>query len=325
MSAPSARLRVVLIAVATWLGWSSSTLAQMSDDEYAALSHHVSVGDTVYVTTHTAGEIRGRLVHLSADSVVVASGAHPQAISFRDIGWIEKRGDPLWNGALIGGGLLAFPMMAGASASCSPDCSSAVPAAFAVGLGIGAGIGALIDSIIPGRTLVYGHRPQGFHGVLAPSPARSPETQLISLWNQVSPGDKISVHTTAGTDVVGRFVRASASSTTVAVGDEWREVPAGEVTEVLKYRGGTHVKKGLVIGIPLGALMGSNACYQIENPYQSHSGSDIPCGIGVLLGAAGGGAVGALIGGMTFGSTVVYSVAPVASAHRVGVVASFTF
>jgi len=327
MSARSFPLRIALIAVAIGVGVSSSTLAQISDAGYSKLSRQVSDGDHVFVTTRTAGEIRGRLVHLSSDAVVVASGLQEQTILLSDIAWMEKRGDRLWNGALIGGGLLGFALMGGAGASCSPDCSSVVPRAFAAGLAIGAAVGAMIDWTIPGRTLLYGKRPDRSGGVLTPAPPAPPETRqsLASLSSEVAPGDRITVRTNTGTDVNGRFVRASGASIVVDVGNGPREIPASDVAEVRRHRGGTHVKKGLLIGIPIGALLGSSACYGGLDAPPQPSDNGAPCGVGVLLGAAGGGAVGALLGGMTFGSTVVYSVAPVASSHGIGVVASLTF
>jgi hypothetical protein len=134
------------------------------------------------------------------------------------------------------------------------------------------------------------------------------------------------VRTTSGVDVNGRFTRASESSMTVVVGDDLREIPASDVVEVRRYRGGTHLKKGLWIGIPYGAWQGSAACHSdLHAPPGQNDDTGVPCGVGVLVGAAAGGAVGALIGGMTWGSSIVYSVTPIASANRVGVLASLVF
>jgi hypothetical protein len=313
MSARSFRLRVVLTAVVSAL--SSSAFAQMSDADYSNLSHRISPGDSLFVTTRTEGEIKGRLVRLSPDEIVVASTHGNQTIPFSNIGWIEQRGDPLWNGALIGAGLLGFSMMAGAGASCSPNCSSQVPQALGAGAAFGAGIGALIDWVIPGRTHVYGSLP-----------AAADAGSFGSLWSQVKPGDRIAVRTTAGAQIKGRFARVSKSSIAVDVRDGSRDIPVNEVAEVRRYRGGTHVKAGLMIGIPYGALTGSSACYSdLHAPPFENGDTGVPCAAGVVLGAAAGGAVGALLGGMTWGSRVVYTVAPVASAHSAGVIASFAF
>ena len=122
----------------------------MSDIDYSKLSKRVHPGDTVFVTTHAEGEIRGRLVRLAPEVIVVTSDQGERTVAFNEIGWIEKRGDPVWNGALIGAGILGWPMMAGAGASCSPDCATVVPQALAVGVAVGAAIGALVDALIPG-------------------------------------------------------------------------------------------------------------------------------------------------------------------------------
>jgi hypothetical protein len=313
MSACSFLLRVVLTAVVSVL--SSSAFAQMADADYSSVSHRISPGDSLFVITRTEGEIRGRLVRLSPDEIVVASTHGNQTIPFSNIGWIEKRADPLWNGALIGAGLLGFSMMGGAGASCSPDCSSQVPHALAAGAAIGGGIGALIDWMIPGRTRVFGSRP-----------AAADAGSFGSLWSRIKPGDRIAVRTTAGAQIKGRFARVSRSSITVDVGDGSRDIPANEVADVRRYRGGTHVKAGLMIGIPSGTLTGSRACYSdLHAPPFEHGDTGMPCAAGLVLGAAAGGAVGALLGGRTWGSGVVYTIAPVASAHRAGVTASFAF
>ncbi len=304
---------MILTAVVSAL--SSSAFAQMSDTDYSHLSHRISPGDSLFVTTRTEGEMRGRLVRLSPDEIVVASTHGNQTIPFSNIGWIEKRGDPLWNGALIGAGFLGFSMMAGASASCSPDCSSQVPQALGVGADIGAVIGALIDRMIPGRTRVYGSLP-----------AAADAGSFGSLWTLVKPGDRIAVRTTAGAQIKGRFARVSQSLIAVDVGDSSSDIPVNQVAEVRRYRGGTHVRAGLMIGIPYGALTGSSACYSdLHAPPSENDDTGVPCAAGVVIGAAVGGAVGALLGGMTWGSGVVYTVAPAASAHSAGVIASFAF
>ena len=327
MSAPAFRPRLVWIGIVILLIGASSVLAQPSDSDYSNVTRRLSPGDTVFITTHTEGEIRGRLVRMSPEAIVVAGDHGERSVASRDIGWIEKRGDPVWMGTLIGAGLFGFAMMGAAGASCSPDCGTQVPAAMALGIGVGAAAGALIDWMIPGRTLVYGKRSNDRTAVPGPPVATVPpksRSAAASLWRQVAPGDRITVRTTGGAEINGRFARASDASVTVDVGKELREVSANEVTEVRRYRGGTHVKKGLFIGIPLGALSGTHFCYDVDDRHQQNN-AGMPCGVGVLLGAAGGGAVGALLGRMTWGSNVIYTVAPVASAHSIGLMASFAF
>ena len=293
--------------------------AQLSDAEYSTVARRVAPGATIFVTTRTAGEIRGRLVRLTPDAVVItADGAGEQVISFGDVAWMERRGDPIWDGALIGGSIWGFGSLAGAGASCSPDCASVVPAATAIGVGVGAAFGAAIDWLIPGRMLVYGDRDR-------PKRGPSPGTSLASLWSHISPGDRVAVRTAGGAEINGRFVRASASSVVVAMGGTSQEIPASEVLEVRRYRGGTHAKKGFLIGLALGALSGTRACYSdLNEPYPTHD-SGLPCGLGVAVGAAGGGAIGAWLGRVTFGSDVAYRVTPIASPHGIAVMATFAY
>ena len=284
----------------------------------------------MFITTHTEGEIRGRLVRIAPEAIVVASERGERTVAFSDVGWIEKRGDPVWNGAVIGAFILGYGMGGGAGASCSPNCSREVPEALAMGFAIGAAVGALIDWMIPGRALVYGKRADKRQAVPARPVATAPpqsRSALASLWSRVAPGDRITrTAQRAERKSTGASHAPPMQSVTVDVGQrtpgDFRERGDGSPSVSRRHA----CQEGPVDRhTAVGALSGTNACYgNLDEPYQQHD-SGMPCGVGVLLGAAGGGAVGALLGRMTWGSTVVYTVAPVASAHSVGVIASFAF
>jgi len=136
------------------------------------------------------------------------------------------------------------------------------------------------------------------------SPA--PIASLSALSPRVKPGDTLSVRVTSGEALVGTFSRASASSLTVVVDGQSREIPANAVQQVVLRRGRNRLRLGLLIGAPIGALVGqSGGCYRVDSsPYQSRTGPS--CGASVLGGAAIGAGIGALIGSRIWRPALVY-------------------
>ena len=108
MSARSFRPRAVWIAIAVLLIGVPPVLAQPSDADYSKLARRISQGDTVFITTQTEGEVRGRLVRIAPEAIIVATEQGERTVAFSDVGWIEKRGDPVWHGALIGAVILGL-------------------------------------------------------------------------------------------------------------------------------------------------------------------------------------------------------------------------
>jgi hypothetical protein len=317
-------------AIVVAIGTAQPAIGQVVDE---ALARTVRPGQQIFVTTRTAGEKRGRFVRVSSGAVVLTSDGAEQSIPLADVGWIERRGDPLWNGALIGAGVFGFAMAAGAGASCSPNCASTVTGGWLLGGAFGAGVGTLLDAAIRGRTLVYGRRPDRTHRAstthsgAARAPIETPEPNVAtpdthqlfaSLWSRVEPGDRITIRLSTAGEIQGTFRSVSESSVTVLVGDTARDIPGADVLRITRHRGGTHVRRGLLIGASVGALAGSAPCYSVDDTKPV-----IPCGGAVLLGAAAGGVAGALLGRATFGKTVVYEAAPdtrtSAAAQRPGV------
>ena len=60
-------------------------------------------GNTISVTSRDSEEARGRLIRISPASLVLDVKGRQREFFVEDIGWVERTGDPLWNGAIIGG------------------------------------------------------------------------------------------------------------------------------------------------------------------------------------------------------------------------------
>jgi hypothetical protein len=141
--------------------------------------------------------------------------------------------------------------------------------------------------------------------------SEAPVASLSALSSRVKSGDTVSVRVTSGEDIVGAFLRASASSLTVTVGGQSRAIPANDVQQVVRRRGASRVRRGLLIGAPVGALLGLSGCTRVDTPsYQPGSGPPPSCGTTVLGGVAIGAGIGALIGSRVWRPTLVHSTPP---------------
>ena len=321
----------------------------------ATVLNRLSPKDAVIVITKNAGEMRGALVSASASSLVISVKGRREEIPAADIASIDKPGDPVWGGAIVGGVGLGLAFMGGAGASCSPNCDKEVPAAAAGGAAIGAAIGAGIDYLHRGRTRLYRaplpprvDRPAAAGPAAASEPPHQGTASLGRLWEQVKPGDPVSLDTVDGRRLEGRFNRASDAVLAVATDTGVQEFPATDVRRLARKSGGTHGRRGVLIGVPLGALFGSGACYRLDT-FMHPADSGMSCGAAVAIGAAAGGAVGFTVGRTVWRRTVVYeapdttafggadarrvtdpkrvdvAVAPMLSRHRIGVAGTVTF
>ena len=116
---------------------------------------------TVYVVDETGAETSGRLLRLNLDSLVLLVGGTERRFEAANVRRIQKRGDSLRNGALIGAVAGAVLGVVGAGISDCPgdnpggSCAGARAALFLFSTGVYAAIGTGVDAIIPGRTTLY--------------------------------------------------------------------------------------------------------------------------------------------------------------------------
>lgn len=126
---------------------------------------------TVYVLDDRGIEISGKLLRLNTDSLVLLVGATEQRFDADHVRRIQKRGDSLRNGALIGAVVgAALGLLVAGISDCPGDdpggsCPGTRAAAFVGSTGVYAAIGTGIDALVVGRTTLYE----------APSPPRRSE------------------------------------------------------------------------------------------------------------------------------------------------------
>jgi hypothetical protein len=115
---------------------------------------------TVFLTDRQGVEHRGKLIRVEPGEVVLLGDTGQRVFERSEIAKIEKRGDSLKNGALIGAavGVLAAVSLAGLS-DCpgmeQDGCPGARVAMSLITVGVYTAIGVGIDAAIQGRTLIY--------------------------------------------------------------------------------------------------------------------------------------------------------------------------
>ena len=116
---------------------------------------------TVYVLDDTGVETSGRLLGLDPDSLVLLVGGAERRFEAARVRRIQKRGDSLRNGALIGAIVGGVMGLVGAGISDCPgdnpggSCPGTRAALFLFSTGVYAAIGTGIDALVPGRTTLY--------------------------------------------------------------------------------------------------------------------------------------------------------------------------
>lgn len=116
---------------------------------------------TVYVRDDSGAETSGKLLHLNPDSIVILVGGAERRFEAARVTRIQRRGDSLRNGAIIGAIVgVGLGFITAGFADCPGDragggCPGSRASLFLVSTGVYAAIGTGIDALIPGRTTLY--------------------------------------------------------------------------------------------------------------------------------------------------------------------------
>ncbi|MEO5741259.1 MAG: hypothetical protein ABIS29_11755 [Vicinamibacterales bacterium] len=170
-----ARIASVLMLI------SSLAEAQQLAGTFDQLRVLIKPGDTLTITDDHGQRLRGKLVDLSASSLVLVASGTRRLFQDTEVSTIEKRGaDSLKNGALIGlsiGAGLFGPVIGAVTG----DWGLAAAGALFYG-GIGMGIGAGGDALIEGPRVIYAAAPSARRTVnVAPILSRSRKGVLLSI------------------------------------------------------------------------------------------------------------------------------------------------
>lgn len=139
-----------------------SALPAYGQDNLARVAR--AVGDTVEVTDADGVVLSGVLGKVTDRTIVLAS----RELALEGVLKIDRRGDPIWDGALIGAGVgLAFSP--GLTEVCLRESRAACALRPIVFYGA---IGALWDKLHVGRTTIYRRPGAGRHAAVVPFASR---------------------------------------------------------------------------------------------------------------------------------------------------------
>ena len=279
------------------------------------LASRTRPGDALVVTDRSGREITGSLARLSDSAVTLVANGVERDVALTDVGRIEKRGDSLKNGALIGAGVMAAPVLLWLGSGCDRGCGTLIGAAV-FNAGLGAFVGALIDRAHEGRTSLF-NREQVDRQTAGPVPS------LTNLWTRTTSGNVVYVTDLRGGQVTGVFQYASAQSITLFVDGQLREIAEADIRQLARQ--GDSVWNGAGIGMAVGGVLGavSGGCTQSQ---RQGCGSGVRVGAGIVS-AAFYGLVGAGVDALVKGRTTVFvrksgtdvHIAPLLAPHRAGV------
>jgi len=148
------RLAVVVVALVPGVANAQDTAARWPGLASSRLS-------TVYVLDDSGAETSGKLLRLNPDSLVLLVDGHERQFESARVARIQKRGDSLRNGAIIGAVVgVALGVVTAGISDCPGDhpgggCPGSRAALFLVSTGVYSAIGTGIDALIPGRTTLY--------------------------------------------------------------------------------------------------------------------------------------------------------------------------
>lgn len=116
---------------------------------------------TVSVLADAGKEVTGTLLRVEPDAIVLGVRGREERFERTHITRVDRRGDSVRNGALIGAGIgVALGLAAALIADCpAPEPGGSCPGTRAAGLAISiaayTGIGIGIDALVAGRTTLY--------------------------------------------------------------------------------------------------------------------------------------------------------------------------
>ena len=140
------RSNSAILALGVVIGLGAPAWAQDRTD-FTTLQNTLKQADTVTLTTVGGDKIKGRMLEVSADRIVLQQNGGARTVDAAQIQKVQKRKNGVLLGAVIGAGSMVPVSLALSSYAYNEGASQGgafVP--IALGLGVGIGIDALIGS-----------------------------------------------------------------------------------------------------------------------------------------------------------------------------------
>jgi hypothetical protein len=147
---------------------SGGCAAKQPARSFLDLRERLHSGSTVYVTDTTGTETKGTIVDVSASSLILDVNGFDRRMDQGSVRDVQRHGDSLWNGMLIGVAVGASAMLMADPRyeRCANDtqklCANPQMGQRVLAVGIMGAVGAGIDALISGRHYLYlapGQRP----------------------------------------------------------------------------------------------------------------------------------------------------------------------
>jgi hypothetical protein len=137
-----------------WLVGLAGAISLRAQDrsDFTQLQTTLKVDDTVSVTTAAGDNVKGKMLEITPERIVLKVKGAPQTLAASQILKVKRRKNGVLLGALIGAGSMVPVSIAFASYAANEGGDSAAALLpIAIGLGIGTGI----DALIPSQKTVY--------------------------------------------------------------------------------------------------------------------------------------------------------------------------
>lgn len=145
------------IALAVLLSTGAAS-AQQADEARSAIARKAKSGDRLTISTIDGTELKGRLVSMAPDALVLQVETVQRTLRYADIDRVKRRKNGVLLGALIGAGAGLAAGLPLKSLVDNETGEGDSVLAFFLGVGIGAGVG--IDALFGSSPTVY-RRPSG--------------------------------------------------------------------------------------------------------------------------------------------------------------------
>jgi hypothetical protein len=144
-------MRWVLVLAMLFAG-ANHAGAQQADPAFARLQTILKANDALTVTTDDGTKVKGRMMEVSLDRIVLQVEGGPMNIAASRIVKVQRRKNGMLLGAIIGlGAGVPFAVFASEYSNNEGGGSAVAAIPILIGLGIGAGI----DAAVPSRPTVY--------------------------------------------------------------------------------------------------------------------------------------------------------------------------
>lgn len=312
-------MRMVLISVPVALVLLAPSLGVAQPPPASLdLALRINLDDLVRVEDASGASATGRLTRLAVDEIAVQTDSGEKRFATNAIRKVAVRGYALRKGAIVGAVVFA---VLGVVATCSHEGGGACAVIGSAGAApIGAGVGLAAGALVPRMRTVY-PAPKRAASVSPPPTAGGAvgASPLENLARRVNLDDQLEVEDRFGVRTIGRLIRLTADEITIKTSAGERQLTREAVRQVAVRR--RPLRAAVLIGAAGGAAIGVVAACTGANREEC---ADAP----IMAGGAGAG-LGLALGALLHRSTIVYPepktqvlVSPVAARGAVGVRAS---